>query len=215
MADNTPQFGTAEYSNVPGTERCGLCQQLIGTSYYRVNDRMACARCAERIKSGMPVDSPSSYSKALLFGLGGAFVGFLLYSAIGMATGWVIGYMSLAVGWLVGTAMKKGANGAGGRKYQITAAVLTYAAVSISAIPIQVYLARGEQIDWANHIGTLIVAGLLSPFLDLANGIGGVIGLVILWVGIQYAWRATAARPLSVDGPYENAPPKFAGASGA
>jgi len=215
MADNTPQFGTAEYSSVPGTERCALCQQLIGASYYRVNNHMACASCAERVKRGMPADSPSSYSKALLYGLGAAFVGFLLYSAIGMATGWVIGYMSLAVGWLVGTAMKKGANGAGGRKYQITAALLTYAAVSISAIPIEIYLSRGEQVDYASHVGALVIAGLLSPFLDLSTGVGGVIGIVILWVGIQYAWKSTAARPLTVDGPYENAPLKSAGVAGA
>jgi hypothetical protein len=249
MADNTPQFGTAEYSNVPGTERCAVCKQLIGTSYYRINSQMACASCADRAKSGMPVDSHSSYMKALTFGAGAAFVGFLLYSGVGMATGWVIGYMSLAVGWLVGSAMKKGAQGAGGRKYQITAALLTYAAVSMSAIPISLYMQnahaeksiqqsdnRGsasgddstkspdtstsdpsakEKPGLASSLGTLLLIGLASPFLELGNGVSGVIGLVILWVGIQFAWKATAAHPLAVDGPYENGPVKSAGAAGA
>lgn len=253
MADTTPQFGTAEYSNVPGTERCALCQQLIGTSYYRVNSHMACASCAERAKSGMAVESSSSYTKALLFGVGAAFVGFLLYSGIGMATGGVIGYMSLAVGYLVGTAMKKGANGVGGRKYQITAAILTYAAVSMSAIPISLYAQRNEhtagktiqQSDtattrsgddstkssdtpaaassddgptpttFASAIGMLLLLGLASPFLELTSGVGGVIGIVILWVGIQFAWKSTAAPPLAVDGPYDNAPLKSAGAARA
>ncbi len=61
--------------------------------------------------------------------------------------GWVISYMSIGVGWLVGTAMMKGSNGMGGRRYQIAAAVLTYAAVSMAAIPIWIHFAdqRREQ----------------------------------------------------------------------
>jgi O-antigen/teichoic acid export membrane protein len=59
----------------------------------------------------------------------------ILYSTFSILTG--IGLVtSLAVGWLVGTAIKKGSNGVGGRRYQIAAVALTYAAVSLSAIPI-------------------------------------------------------------------------------
>jgi len=48
----------------------------------------------------------------------------------------VIGYVSLAVGYIVGKAIKMGSGGMGGRRYQIAAALLTYSAVSIAAIPI-------------------------------------------------------------------------------
>jgi hypothetical protein len=35
---------------------------------------------------------------------------------------------------------------------------------------------------------------------------GGLIGLVILFVGMRFAWRFTAARPLQIFGPFNNAP---------
>jgi hypothetical protein len=43
------------------------------------------------------------------------------------------------VGWLVAVAMMKFSGGVGGRRYQIAAALLTYAAVSMAAIPIGLY----------------------------------------------------------------------------
>ena len=250
MSDSTPQFGKAEYSTVPGTEHCAVCQQLIGASYYRVNGKMACASCAERIQLGQPVEAGSSYMKALLYGLGAAFVGFVLYSAVGILTGLEIGYVSLAVGFLVGVAMKKGAGGVGGRKYQITAALLVYAAVSMSAIPIYIHQiseknagsapvsqtqaapATGAandstqapdatpasqpqkpKMNFVAAIGVLVLLGLASPFLELASPVSGLIGLFILFIGIQFAWKQTAATALAVDGPYENGPPKSVSAS--
>ena len=106
MTDLTPQFNSAEYSNIPGTERCAACQQLIGHSYYRMNGAMVCASCGEKAKSGLPVENRASYMKALLYGAGGAFVGFVGYALFTILTGWQIGYISLGVGFLVGSAMK-------------------------------------------------------------------------------------------------------------
>jgi hypothetical protein len=72
----------------------------------------------------------------LLLGIGAAVLGLALYSTVAIVTGWTIGYVALAVGWLVGKAMIKGSNGVSGRRYQIAAVVLTYAAISLSSIPI-------------------------------------------------------------------------------
>jgi predicted lipid-binding transport protein (Tim44 family) len=76
--------------------------------------------------------------RAVLFGCGGALLGLILYSTFGIITGLVIGYLSLGVGYLVGKAMMMGSKGIGGRRYQIVAVLLTYAAVSTSAIPIAI-----------------------------------------------------------------------------
>lgn len=62
-----------------------------------------------------------------------------LYSAFTILTHIEIGYVSLAVGFIVAKAMMMGSNGVGGRKYQITAVLLTYAAVSLSALPIAAF----------------------------------------------------------------------------
>jgi hypothetical protein len=82
--------------------------------------------------------------RALLFGCGAALLGLILYSAFGVITGLVIGYLSLAVGFLVGKAMMMGSKGIGGRRYQVVAVLLTYAAVSMSAIPIAISMRSKE-----------------------------------------------------------------------
>jgi hypothetical protein len=48
----TPQFGTAEYTGKPGSDRCRFCQQSIAGRYYRANDATACPGCAEQMRDG-------------------------------------------------------------------------------------------------------------------------------------------------------------------
>ena len=47
--------------------------------------------------------------------------------------------------------------------------------------------------------------GIISPFLELADPLHGLIGLVILFVGVNIAWKIARGNPqLDVSGPYEN-----------
>ncbi len=137
----TPQFGTAEYVGSPGSDHCQFCQLPISGNYYRLNGAIACRACAEKAHAEMPRDSHADYVRGLLYGVGAAIAGLILYAAFEIMTGIIIGYLSLAVGWMVGKAMMKGSNGHGGRRFQITAALLTYAAVSMAAIPIWIHYA--------------------------------------------------------------------------
>lgn len=234
----SPQFGTAEYVGTPGGDHCQFCHQLIGSTYYRVNNAMACPTCAQQAHGELSKDTHSAFVRAVMFGVGAAILGMILYATFEIVTGITIGYAALAVGWIIGKAMITGSGGIGGRRYQIVAILLTYAAVSTAAVPVMIDYARkhadeikksqpapsadgGETSDGsqssrnseATHmsfgaaIGQLILLGLASPFLDLASdGFGGLIGLVILFVGMRFAWRLTAGRPLDVLGPFENTP---------
>jgi predicted lipid-binding transport protein (Tim44 family) len=248
LSTTTPQFDTAEYAGMPGTDRCKLCNQLIADRYYRINSAMACSSCAERAKREVPVDTHAAYMRGLLYGGGAAVLGLILYSAVGIITGFQIGYVSLAVGYLVGKAMKKGSQGIGGRRYQIAAALLTYAAVSMAAVPIALWQqskqsrqpaqaqiqpekqsstsdnqsARSQaptpdtksaqeseppsspKMSVAAALGTLVLIGLASPFLELQDPVHGMIGLVILLVGIRFAWQSTAGSQIEIDGPFNN-----------
>ena len=138
LPDTTPQFTTAEYSGASGGDRCAACNQPITTRYYRVNTKMACESCVQQLGQQLPKDSHAAYVRGLLFGLGAAIVGMVLYAGFTIVTGFYIGYVSLAVGWLVGKAIMLGSKGIGGRRYQIAAVVLTYAAVSLAAVPIMI-----------------------------------------------------------------------------
>jgi hypothetical protein len=156
------------------------------------------------------------------------------YAGFTILTGIYIGYVSLAVGWLVGKAIMLGSKGIGGRRYQIAAVILTYAAVSLAAIPIAIsyHLKAKSQaesvqpqqqqptdaqngppdqtrqepkLSFGAAILQLLVLGLASPFLEMQDPLHGIIGLIILMVGIRIAWQITAgSRRASIEGPYEN-----------
>jgi len=136
LTNPTPQFGTAEYAGVSGAERCKSCSQSISSQYYKVNGALTCAYCGEQAHLRSPKDTHQTFVRGLLFGIGGAILGLIIYAGFGIITGLMLGYISLAVGYIVGKAIMKGTNGIGGRRYQIAAVALTYAAVSLSAIPI-------------------------------------------------------------------------------
>jgi hypothetical protein len=238
----TPQFGTAEYVGPPERDHCQFCHQPIAGNYYRVNGAITCSGCAEISRGESGKDTHTAYTRALLYGIGAAVVGMILYATFEIVTGIIIGYVSLAVGWMVGKAMMKGSNGIGGRRYQIAAVLLTYAAVSLAAVPVIIHYARGHQrqtqvqtqrqklqdeqrqlesesgqtqpphpqppkLGAGSMVGRLALFGLTSPFLEVVgNPVGGLIGLVILFVGIRIAARITAARPAEVFGPFDANP---------
>jgi len=203
----TPQFGTAEYMGSPGGDHCQFCHQPIAGNYYRANGAMACAACAEKMRGELAKDTHAAFVQAISFGAGAAILGLILYAAFVIITHISIGYASLAVGWMVGTAMVKGSGGVTGRRYQILAAAFTYAAVALARVPIWMYYAPELQSNPVPAIIRLTPVALVFPFTRFAdNPLGGIIGLVILFVGLSIAWRLTAAKPMEIFGPFENAP---------
>jgi uncharacterized protein (DUF983 family) len=231
---SAPQFATAEYSTKTQEITCKSCGQKISSAFYRVNQAPVCAACIERLQQQLPRDSHQAFVRGLLFGVGAAVVGLGIYAGFAIATGLVIGFVSLAVGYLVGKAIVMGSHGVGGRRYQIVAVALTYMAVSLAAVPIalSVHMQHRQQhppasassiepaaapasappprMSPAKALGTLTVLGLASPFLDFADPMHGVIGLIILLVGMRIAWQLTAARRLNISGPVplaQRAPP--------
>lgn len=214
-----PQFATAEFAPNSPTLTCAACRRPISGPYFQINGKPACSECTSKIQEQMPKDSHAAFVRALLFGIAGAVLGFALYVIFALATGLVIGFVSLAVGFIVGKAMNLGSRGVGGRRYQIVAVLLTYLAVSMSAVPIAIHQMRqqhraaqtpstepaapqGERPSFIKAIGVLALIGIASPFLDLQNPAHGLIGLVILFVGMRFAWRFTAGRTLRVTGPH-------------
>jgi hypothetical protein len=207
---STPQFGTAEYVGTPSADVCQFCKQPISQQYYRVRRQMACGTCGEIARQQTPVDSHSGYGRSLAFGIGGAVLGMAGYATLMIILkGATIGYFSFGVGYLVGRAMMLGSKGLGGRKYQITAALLTYAAVAFAAVPFGLWTIYEKygRIVIPNPLW-MAWYGLASPFYDLDQPFWGAIGLVILFVGIRIAWRMTQGRPdQEVTGPFAASKP--------
>jgi hypothetical protein len=61
-------------------------------------------------------------------------------------------------------------------------------------------------MSFGKAIGLLALIGIASPFLDLQNPTHGIIGLIILFVGLRFAWQFTAGRTLQVSGPHTPSP---------
>jgi hypothetical protein len=246
-ANPTPQFATAEYAG--SGDVCKSCNQPISGSYFRVNGSLACERCTTQLQNQIPKDNHAAFVRALSFGIGAAILGLIGYAAFSIITGIQLGYISLAVGWLVGKAMRTGSRGVGGLRYQIAAALFTYAAVSMAAIPIyfsqiskeratkppQVKTAPANpgapaddadaddsspsssgatpghaakpKMNFFTAVGMLALIGLASPFIELQDPFHGVIGLIILFVGIRFAWQQTGAPKIDIVGPFQNRAP--------
>jgi hypothetical protein len=144
MSD-TPQFGTAEYQPQENGDSCMTCGAPIKGQYFRINGAITCQACANATTEFMPKDTHGAFTRGILFGIGGAIIGLILYSVVGIVTGLEIGYVSLAVGYIVGRAFLFGTSGVGGRRHQIAAALFNYAAVSMSAVPIGLYYMMNER----------------------------------------------------------------------
>ncbi len=200
---NTAPGATATANYATGLQYCMLCKSLINKEFFRVNGQLACGQCAAVARSGKAITSNALFSQALMLGTMAAALGLIVYSAFTILTHFYLSYVALAVGWMVGKAMMSGSNGVGGRRYQIAAVLLTYAAISMSAVPIHIAeLAPAAHVDWMDHMGVFAIAGIASPFIEMLNGVSGLIGLLILFVGLGVAWRMTRARQLAVDGPH-------------
>jgi len=214
------QFHKAEFSG----RKCAVCQSAIGDTFYQIQGRDACATCAQmRLANQNIGDSGGKMLKALLWGAGAAFLGSAAFAIVAFM-GLRLAILSIGIGWLVGTAIKKGTDGHTSRKYQIMAVLLTYMAIATSYIPLVIAEAAKhppksqQKIDPAHRppvsagaagIALVTIAGLVValPFLDAFSRMpSGLITLLIVFFGLQQAWHQTKPDDAIVVGPYPNTP---------
>jgi hypothetical protein len=119
----------------PTTPACARCQAPITAAYYEVNGHVVCSGCKTALERAPAGSGASRMLRATAFGLGGAVLGAGIYYAILAATGYEIGLVAILVGWLVGRAVQKGSDGAGGWAYQTLAVGLTYLAIVSTYVP--------------------------------------------------------------------------------
>jgi len=211
----------------PASKSCAACKQLISGTYYQVQNRVICPECAAKIQAGRQAQRPVPWVRFVIFGAGAALAGSILY-AIPLALGFQIGIVALAVGWMVGKAIRAGSYGAGGRRQQILAVVLTYFAISTSFFPAALFIRAKRSIEpksavtkqaappvhdqvtttretmsTGKAVAGLLVFAIIFPFLELKESpASGLISLFILFIGLQRAWAMTARHEIMVTGPY-------------
>jgi predicted lipid-binding transport protein (Tim44 family) len=190
---STLSFDRARYAgDPPSPDACAFCHRVIEDEYFRVNGHMACAACAKQADSLVAPDSHKAFTRALLFGIGAAILGCIGYALFEILTGIIIGWIALAVGLFVWRAMKAGSRGLGGRRYQITAALLTYAAVAVAFVPVALHDLSARQTPHAKVVqraeaehpypGNTEVPA--TPPAHKATSLGRFVGAVLALLGL-------------------------------
>lgn len=184
------QFDSAERrATAAGQGACAICAKPIGSVYHVMNQSAICSACRAQVEK-MRSTGASRLPLALVAGAVAAVLGAILYVGVVLITGYEIGLIAIAVGWLVGKAVSKASGGAGGPAYQWTALAFTYLAI----LPIYVLPALAEgKVRGIDSI-------LLLPF---TQGLENVIGVVILGVGLYQAWIMNRKSDITLSGPFE------------
>jgi hypothetical protein len=148
LAPDNSQASSREAAVV---ESCKFCGMPVPGTYYRVDINLVCTRCGKAVRHAQNV----VFIRALTFGLVAAIAGCAIYSTIAIATGWNLSVISLLVGLMVGKGMMAGSHGSGERRYQVVAALLTYAAVSLATVPASLSYAVTQQVKAESEVRSL------------------------------------------------------------
>jgi hypothetical protein len=208
---------------------CIACKQPIADSYFHVQGKVTCPTCASAIAANQKAPPAHSLLKAFVYGFGAALAGCAIYAAVAIFTGMELALIAILIGYMVGTAIRKASNGLGGRPQQILAVVLTYFAITTSYIPVGIYqyihehpsgkqtaaqttgTGASESSTTASQkppvsLGATLIALLglafAAPFIGLSQGAGAVLSIVIIFFGLQRAWKIAGRHDFVIMGPY-------------
>lgn len=116
---------------------CQSCGAAIRTNYFSLGEASICGLCRANFEESVEQSrSWPTFFKASLFGLAASIVGAIIYYGVIAITNFEIGLVAILIGYMVGFAIRKGALGFGGRRYQFLALALTYLAVSLAYVPL-------------------------------------------------------------------------------
>jgi hypothetical protein len=135
--DRVETTASAEGASAAPGVTCAVCGRDVGDQYYHANGKPICESCRHMVLSATVTPrSPGRLALATLFGLGAAIAGAAIYYAVIAIANLEIGIVAILIGYMVGWAVRRGAGGRGGRRFQIVAVALTYWAVGLAYAPL-------------------------------------------------------------------------------
>jgi len=146
---------------------CKGCSLTITTQYYDVNGHALCGTC--RAAAAAAAETPKgigAFVKAAGFGAGAGLVGAAIYYAVIAFAHLEIGIVAILIGYMVGYSVRRGANGRGGRRFQVLAAALTYLAVAMAYSPLAIQEAMQDKKPAAQSAAATASADASPPISD-------------------------------------------------
>jgi hypothetical protein len=135
VTTEVPKFDVVDAVTPVGTAPCAECRGPIVDTYCEADEGVICASCEGRIATARSTDHAGSFGRALLFGIGSAALGALIYFGVLVASGREFTAIVLLVGFIVGKAVRVGSRSRGGRRFQWLALSLTYLAIAATYVP--------------------------------------------------------------------------------
>jgi hypothetical protein len=128
-------FEKAEF-DAPSTPTCASCQCPITDGYFTLGPNFVCPNCRMGAANARPPGNAlTRMFGAVLLGTVAAAVGSGLWMVVTELTGYEIGLIAIAVGFLVGRAVHIGSRSTGGLVYQLIAVFFTYTAIVLTYVP--------------------------------------------------------------------------------
>jgi len=118
------------------TRVCAQCGAPIADRYYTLGAHVLCESCQLAFRNArVPGNAATRFFGAAALGTLAAAIGCALWMLVTELTGYEIGLIAIAVGYVVGLAVHVGARRVGGPVYQCLAAFLTYTAIAMTYVP--------------------------------------------------------------------------------
>ena len=177
---------------------CVVCGKSVGAEYYTANGKPVCESCRAVVMSAAATPrSAGPLLLAALFGIGAAIAGAAIYYGVIALAHVEIGIVAILIGYMVGWAVRKGAGGRGGRRFQILAVVLTYFSVGLAYSPLAFKQLSGS-------IGALVPLIFALPVMSILGSLPfGLISALIIFIGLRQAWVMTAPHVIDISGPFK------------
>ena len=207
MSDSPLNFHRAEYGgDTVSLGQCPWCGRGLEKQFYLANNVMICSVCAARAILVAPANTSRVCWRSVAWGTATAIgVSLVLFLADwilltwvhGVAAGFLIALASLSSGYAIGKTMRYAAKGAGGRRYQIAASVLTYCCLTIALSANLMTMVRMPTPLWA--LPFLTLTPLIWPFVGRSQEAGLI--LTMAFIGIRWAWMLLKPWPFKITGP--------------
>ena len=124
------QFDRVEGAGPPAPPACAQCRRPLDEYFSVGGQHMFCRTCVDGLRNS------ASFWQSLLYGAGAALLGSIVWFAILKLFNYELGLIGIVVGLFVGFAVRKGARGLGGGKFQALAMALTYLSITGSYVPL-------------------------------------------------------------------------------
>jgi hypothetical protein len=228
------QFNRAEPSGEQAALACAVCGRPIADAYFEANGNVVCESCKRTVEAEWHAGgSAGRFGKALGLGVLATIACSVVWYLVFKWTDRQWAILAIAVGLLVGGAVRKGSNGRGGWRYQTLAIFLTYTAIVSSYVPFALEgIRNGQEVTQAadstaaagtdsvaaattvessavespGAIAIVVALIVLVPLLyamPFLTALQAPIGLLIVGFALYEAWKLNKRVELKITGPYQ------------